>query len=366
MQFTATKENLLAALSTVLRAVPSRSPLEIATCVLLRAEGNSLRLTGTDLEMTIRCRVPALEVTREGEAVVPARQLSEIVRRVPEGNVGIGEAGRSIILTYQGGEMRLSGFAPEDFPSPLFGDEIGEGFTLDGRLRTALRSVLYAAGKDELRPVFTGVQFEIQNGLLTLAATDAHRLAVFETATDTGVSCSGVVPAKALREVERLLGQAEDEQVRINFSSSQAVFTVGEAMLYARLIEGRFPDWRQAIPQNSPRTLIRGDSSTIVSAVERAQVLVYGDIPSVILRVSNTSLLVLSQSDLGEFRETVPVESEGEGVEVAFNANYLVEALRVAAGGPVEIGLNGSTGPAVVKAPGSPGYLALVLPLRLF
>jgi DNA polymerase-3 subunit beta len=332
---------------------------------LLRAEGNNLRLTGTDLEMMIRCRVPALEVTREGEAVVPARQLSEIVRRVPEGNIEIGETGRSITLTYRGGEMKLSGFAPEDFPSFLAEDGAGESFTLNGRLRTALRSVLYAAGKDELRPIFTGVQFEIQNGLLTLAATDAHRLAVFETATDTGASCSGIVPAKALREVERLLGQAE-EQVSINFGSSQAVFAVGEAALCARLIEGRFPEWRQAIPQNPPRTLIRGDSSAVISAIERAQVLACGDTPSVILRVSGTSLLVLSQSDLGEFRETVPVGCEGEEVEIAFNANYLIEALRAAAGESIEIGLNGSIGPAVIRAPGHPAYLALVLPLRLF
>ncbi|MEW6770627.1 MAG: DNA polymerase III subunit beta [Bacillota bacterium] len=365
MQFTATRENLLVALNAVLRAVPSRSPLEIATCVLVRAEGSGLKLTGTDLEMMIRCRVPALEVYREGEAVVPARHLSEIVRRVPEGKVEVEGSGRGLTLTYPGGEMKLSGFAPEEFPSFTAEDEAGEGFALGASLRAALRSVLYAAGRDDLRPIFTGVQFELQNGTLTVAATDAHRLAVFEMATDTAASCLGIVPAKALREVERSLGQAE-EQVSVTFGPTQAAFSVNDLEIYTRLIEGRFPEWRQAVPQDPPRTLIRGEIGAIVSAVERAQVLAHGDTPSVLLKASGTSLVVLSQSDMGEFRETVTVDFDGEEVEIAFNANYLLDALRATAGDLVEIGLNGNIGPAVIRGPGHPGYLALVLPLRLF
>jgi DNA polymerase-3 subunit beta len=315
--------------------------------------------------MMIRCWVPALEVNREGEAVVPARQLSEIVRRVPEGKIEVEGTGRSITLMYPGGEMKLSGFAPEEFPSFAAEDETGEGFTLGGSLRVALRSVLYAAGKDDLRPIFTGVQFELQNGVLTVAATDAHRLAVFEMGTDAAASCSGIVPAKALREVERSLSQTE-EQVSVTFSSSQAAFAVSDVELYTRLIEGRFPEWRQAVPQNPPRTLIRGEIGAIISAIERAQVLAYGDTPSVILKASGASLVVLSQSDMGEFRETVAVDCEGEEVEIAFNANYLLDALRATVGDSVEIGLNGNIGPAVIRGPGHPGYLALVLPLRLF
>ncbi|HIE12452.1 MAG TPA: DNA polymerase III subunit beta, partial [Desulfotomaculum sp.] len=207
MHFVVNRHNLMNGLSTVLRAVPSRSPLPITTGVLIRvAEDNTVELTGTDLEVMIRCRVPVIEVQREGEAVVPARQVSEIVRRLGEGNLEIQGSGPNVIMTYPGGEAQLSGYLPEEFPvltresdeqtlikpGPGFGD--------------ALRCVLYAAGKDELRPVFTGVQFEMRNGTLTVAATDGHRLAVHETAVECDeASVSSIIPAKALRELERVI-----------------------------------------------------------------------------------------------------------------------------------------------------------------
>ncbi|MCL6558628.1 MAG: DNA polymerase III subunit beta [Firmicutes bacterium] len=353
-----------AALAAALRVVPARSPLVVTTGLFIRAEGGALEVAGTDLEVSVKCQAPVMEVYSEGEAVVPARQIAEIVRRISEGTVEIKGSQNDLVLLYPGGEARMAGFPPEEFPLMPASSDSGVTLHLRGGLKEALRSVLYAAGKDELRPVFTGVQFELRDGMLTLAATDAHRLAVYEVATDVSEPCSCVIPAKALREVERALSQGE-EQVKITLQQNQATFVIGEIEVYTRLIDGRFPDWRAAVPHGRGRTSLGNDMSSLIKAIERAQVLAASEASTVIVRASGGKMTVHSQSDLGGLNETVPLHFEGEDVEIAFNANYLLEALKAAGGGRVEMELNGSMGPAVIRTPGSGGYLALVLPLRI-
>lgn len=364
MHFTIDRDNMLSALGTVLRIVPSRSPLIITTGLLIKAGGSSMEMVSTDLEVTVRCRMPTLDVRREGEAVVPARQLFEIMRRMAEGSIEIYSDKNDITVLYPGGEARIAGFPPEEFPLATISAEAGVSLSLQEGLKEGLRSVLYAAGRDELRPVFTGVQFEVSEGILTMAATDAHRLAVYEIKTDITEPCSSVIPAKALREVERALGQGE-EKVQVNIQHNQAAFVIGAVEVYTRLIEGRFPDWQAAIPHGKARTVIQGEISGLIRAVERAQVLASGEVSTVIIRVQDEYLTVYSQSELGGLKENVPLFFEGEPVEIAFNATYLLEALKAAGNETVDIELNGNMGPAVIRTPDAKGYLALVLPLRI-
>jgi DNA polymerase-3 subunit beta len=364
VHFTIDRDNMLSALGTVLRIVPSRSPLTITTGLFIKAGGGFMEMVGTDLEVTVRCRMPVLDIGREGEVVIPARQLFEIMRRMAEGKIEIDSDKNDITVVYPGGEARIAGFPPEEFPLAMPSVDTGISMTIQEGLKEALRSVIYAAGRDELRPVFTGVQFEVSEGILTLAATDAHRLAVYELKTDTTEPCSIVIPAKALREVERALGQ-EEERVLVNIQHNQASFVIGTVEIYTRLIEGRFPDWRAAIPQGKARTMIQGETAGLVRAVERAQVLASGEVSTVIIRVQEANLTVYSQSELGGLKENVPLFFEGEPVEIAFNSTYLLEALKAAGNEKVDIELNGNMGPAVIRTPNAKGYLALVLPLRI-
>jgi DNA polymerase-3 subunit beta len=160
------------------------------------------------------------------------------------------------------------------------------------------------------------------------------------------------------------LGQ-EEERVLVNIQHNQASFVIGTVEIYTRLIEGRFPDWRAAIPQGKARTMIQGETAGLVRAVERAQVLASGEVSTVIIRVQEANLTVYSQSELGGLKENVPLFFEGEPVEIAFNSTYLLEALKAAGNEKVDIELNGNMGPAVIRTPNAKGYLALVLPLRI-
>lgn len=333
----------------------------MAKCVRITVSNSSVDLAGTDLEVAVRCRVPA-EVHREGAVVVPARHLSEIVRRAPEGIMEVQSDSSGAVLTYPGGEVKLSGFAPDEFPPLVAEDKQGDAVALGKDFRAALRCTLYAAGKDELRPVFTGLHVEFRDGRMSLVATDTHRLAAYEAPADAP-TWFGIVPAKALREVERAMLQAEDTAAA-RLEPSWAAFSTEKVEVATRLIEGRFPEWRQAVPGDPARTQVKVDAGVLAAVLERARVLVEGESPVVLLKLSDGALTVLSRSDLGEFREAVSVEAAGEDVEVAFNVTYLLDALRVVPDA-VEVSFNGSTGPAVLRSPGLPGCLAVVLPLRL-
>lgn len=325
-----------------------------------------MAITGTDLELLIRSFAPALETYREGAAVIPARQLADIVRRITDPRIEIEAAGPHVVLTYAGGEVQLATFPPEDFPELPGEEEKGVAFELEVAFRDALRAVLYAASKDELRPVFTGVQFELVESRLTLAATDGHRLAAYEMPVEATGSVVSVIPAKALREVERILGHGAAGRLRVGLGGSTASFAAADVEILSRLIEGRFPEWRAAVPQSPPQTYLRGSLQHLLSALERAQVMAAQDPPTIILKVSDGQVTVEARSELGGLKERLlDLEAGGEEVEIAFNASYLLDALRATGGEAVEIGLYGKIGPAVVKISGAPGYLGLVLPLRL-
>ncbi|MEW6183281.1 MAG: DNA polymerase III subunit beta [Bacillota bacterium] len=358
------RNNILSAMSTALRIVPSRSPLLITTGILLKAKENRLEITSTDLEVTIRCFTPVLEIYREGSLVIPARQAFEIVRRLADGKIEIEGQDNNVSMVYSGGELKINGFPVDEFPIVATAFEERAGFRINEGMKTALRSVLYAAGKDELRPVFTGIQFELREGTLTMAATDAHRLAVFEMPTDLEESYLSIIPAKALREVERALGQGE-ESVNVVLQQNHAAFMIDAVEIGTRLIEGRFPDWRAAIPQGPPKTLIKGETAGLIAAIERAQVLATGEASTVVVHVQEGGFTVSSQSESGGLKERVPLQVEGEDVEIAFNAVYLLDALRVAPQDTFELELNGSLGPALLKTSENKGFLALVLPLRM-
>ncbi|MGQ9512963.1 DNA polymerase III subunit beta family protein, partial [Thermodesulfitimonas sp.] len=171
-------------------------------------------------------------------------------------------------------------------------------------------------------------------------------------------------PAKALREVERVLTQTGGS-VAITLGTNQAFFRVDSVEIITRLIEGRFPEWRGAVPQGPPVTAVKGSLPQLIRAIERAQVLAVGETPTVLIKVAGGVVSLEAQSEYGGIKETVPLEASGDDLEIAFNASYLLEALRAAAGNSVEIAFSGKIGPALVRVAEVPAYLGLVLPLRL-
>ncbi|MEW5762476.1 MAG: DNA polymerase III subunit beta [Bacillota bacterium] len=367
MYLTTTRDNLATAVALVQRAIPSRSPLPVLGGVLLNAEGSNLTLTGSDLELTISTSVPA-QVTTPGAVVLPARYLVDIVRRLPEGPVEV-EAlpeGGGAVLRYGNAQARLAGFPPGDYPQlPELTPRARFSLPVE-TCRDLVRQVIYAAGQDELRPIFTGVLLEITAGDLCLVATDTHRLAMkrHQVPEQDLELTNVVIPAKAINELYRALGGFAGE-VAVEVAENHVAFTSGPLRLLSRLIDGRYPDYRQVLPKSWLTRLPALEVAALLHTVERAAVFGQEEVPVVLCEIEGNTLRVSAQSEVGSLEEKLTVTTEGEPVAVAFNAGYLMDALRACPGDNFDLELNGALGPAVLRPAGDENYVALVLPLRL-
>lgn len=367
MYLTTTRDNLVGAVGLVQRAIPSRTPLPVLSGILLQATGEGLTLTGSDLELSIATWIPA-EVTTSGQLLLPARYLADIVRRLPEGPVQIEAAadGAGAVLRYGNAEARLSGFPAEDYPQlPDVVPQVQFSLPVE-TCRELVRQVIYAAGQDELRPIFTGVLLEIVEGELYLVATDTHRLALKRhRLPDNELHLTNIViPAKAINELYRSLTSLEGD-VTVEVAENHVAFRSGPLRVVSRLIDGRYPDYRQVIPKSYLTRLRALDGTAFLHTIERAAVFAQDEVPVILCEVEGGFMRVSAQSQVGSLEETLPVASEGEPVAVAFNAGYLTDALRASLTPEVDLELNGPLGPAVLRPAGTDDYLALVLPVRL-
>lgn len=368
MRFKTTKDNLLAGITTVQRAVAARSPMPVLQGILVEASEEGITFTGTDLELSVSCILPATEII-PGAVVLPARYFAEIVRRLPDGTVSfVAElSSYSVSLRYGRAEAMLNGYSAEEFPKlPEVAPKVA--FAVQGDLlRDVVRQVVYAVGQDELRPIFTGVLLEIEEQEIRAVATDTHRLALRRAdLPGSEVKLTNIIiPGKALGELARLLGGFEGENVQVAVAESYASFSLSHARVLTRLIEGQFPDYRQVVPKGYKTRILDINPAELTRTVERAATLARDDAPVVVLAVKHGTLTVSARSQVGSVLEEVAAELEGEDIQVAFNANYLIDALRAAGNDTVSLEFNGPIGPSVIRPVPDGSYFALVLPVRM-
>lgn len=366
MKFNSNKENLAYGVQVVQRAVSPKNPLPILSGILLRCEEGKLYLTATDLDLGIECLVP-VNCLKEGSVVLPAKYLSEIVRKLPDSLLDISTEDNNVTtLKYGQSKFTMNGFAPDEFPLLPFVD--GEkSFTIKQDLfKNMVKQVTFATSSDESRPIFTGVLFEVEDENLRLVATDTHRLAFrtgFLKTAGVGEQVSALIPAKTLNEVVRIM-PSDSENIKITFSSNQVIMEMGNIKLISRIIEGQFPNYKQVIPQGC-KSKLKIKTRDLLDAVERAS-LIAKDGPNVIrLTVQNENLIINSNSpEVGMIHEEIPVSLEGEETQISFNSKYLIDVLRAIDAEEVLLELTGSLSPGIIKPVEGDNYLYLILPVR--
>jgi DNA polymerase-3 subunit beta len=359
------------ALQIVSRAVTGRSTLPILSNVLLEVKGDHLRLLTSDLEMWVDCSIPASDIT-EGAVTLPAKILNEVVASLPEAEVRIAaEDGNAVTLTCGKSRYAIQGLAPEEFPSL---PEVEGGVSLSvpqAGLRRVVRSTEFAASADETRAILAGILFVWDGQKLSLVATNMHRLAIDSMMIESapGGQVRTVVPARAVREVLRSLSAEPEPTARLHLGENQAVFDLGHVIITSRVIEGQFPNYERVIPSEAEHTL-RADRHELLAALRRADIVARTEANKVILRLEPGSLQIEAESaEIGRAHEEVPIEIEGEQTEIAFNAEYLIDALEVITEERVQIDLTGPLSPGVVKplsaGRGESPFLYIIMPMQL-
>lgn len=360
MRIRAQRDDLADVLARANRAVGTRTALPVLQGLLCEVSGNTLRVTGTDLDMTVRTQAQ-VEVMEEGRAVIPGRLLSEAVRKMPVGQVTIGAADTEIEIQGNGPKFNLRPLTVDDFPTQ---DEVIEdGVEVDGEVfAEAINQVSIAASGDGARPILTGVLFETSDEGLRMVATDSYRLAKRELA-GVGLEVSGLVPARGLRELPRTIGAPK---INAQMREREAVFTSERGSLRLRLIDGNFPKYQSLLPETYPNQIVL-DKDDLLDALGRVTLVAEDHIP-VRLKLSDGGVEVaVSRQDVGGETEHLSGEFTGddEEVSIAFNPRYLQDGVTAIDGDSVRIRVIDSFKPGVLDSGDDSEFLYLLMPVRV-
>jgi DNA polymerase-3 subunit beta len=366
MNFASNKDELLNAVQVVQRAVSLKNPLPILSGIKFEAGEGIVTISATDLELGISCSFPA-EVIEPGKAVLPAKVITELIRRFPDVTIFFksDSLNGSVTVQYGQSEANINGYPVEEFPDfPLPVGDIN--FSIQGEvLRELITQVIFATAKDENRPLYTGVLFEIVNGDINVVATDTHRLAwrkiLLENIGDFNINL--IIPGKTLNELTKVAGLS-DQPLEITVAENQVIFKTENVCLISRLIGGNFPNYRQVIPKEYI-SRIRLKARDLAEAAERAALLTREGSPVIKIKISDNILVVSVNTEAGRVREEMPVFQEGENLQFAFNARYLGDALKAIGTEEVVLEFTGPLSPVIIKPVGEMEYLSLLLPVRL-
>ena len=367
MKLTAPRDTFVPALQHAGRAVSARSTLPSLGGILFVAENGSLTLRATDMEMGIALTLSDVQIERDGTVLLPGRLLVDVARSLPAGDVSLElrSEQRDVELTAGDARFHLRTLPAEDFPR--LPEVEGEAATLPaGPLAETIDRVARAASRDEVRPILTGVLVQAEAGNLTMVATDSYRLSVKHTALETPLAqpLDANVPARALRELARLVASEAPETVDIDVSRNQAVFRIDGVALSSRLIEGQFPSWRQLIPESFDHE-VRLPREELLEVSRRVSQLAQRNAP-LRFAFSEGELKVAAETpDIGDAAESLPAPFSGEPLEIAFNPQYLIEGIESVEGDEIAIQLSSPLRPGLLRPVGSDDFSYLVMPIRL-
>jgi len=373
MKLSCLQENLNRGLSVVGRAVATRTTLPITNNVLLATDQSRLKLVATNLEMAISCWIGA-KVEEEGAITVPARLLIEFINSLPSDKVGISLFPRTKTLELRCArfEARISGTDAKDFP-PI--PKIDGGITTKVEaeaLRQGISQVVFAAATEESRPVLTGVDAQFDGDLLTLAAADGFRLAVYKLplATPVDQKTEVIIPARTLAELNRLAADQEEAiEITVNPNKSQALFRLKNIELVSQLVQGTFPQYAQLIPQSyNTRAVV--DVAGFLRATKTASIFARdgsGIVRLVIApggEVKPGKITVSARSEeIGDDVGEIDAIVEGEEAKIAFNGKYLVDALSVLREAQVALETTNPSSPGVIRPVGVDNYIHVIMPM---
>lgn len=344
---------LLDAVNVVGGVVLARTPTPVLRCIKLSAADGLLTLAATDLEVSLRMGVEQVDIQEDGEALIPADKLGQIVRLCDDPTLTIESKDHTITIRGADSDFKIFGYDPKEFPAVREFDGDVDCEVNAGILHTLISQTLFAAASEHSRYAINGVLFERNGKKLRLVATDGRRLALAQNECNTGAGDSScIVPTKALKLMIKLVDDPETA-VRIAIDENQVVFAVGDgpdrAVLASNLVEGAFPPFEDVIPKDQDkRVSFRAD--TLSSAVKRAALLTNEESKGVRLSFTEDKLTLTSRApEMGEAKIEVELkEYEGEPVEIGFNPGFITDALNVVNVDEVTIEL---------KAPNKPGVL---------
>ncbi|MGE5337594.1 MAG: DNA polymerase III subunit beta [Gemmatimonadota bacterium] len=362
----AARDALLRPLQVVSGIVERRQTLPILANVLVRKEGDRVTFTATDLEIQIQTAAEIGSGKEDASATVSARKLVDILRALPEADVQLSLATKK--LTVQSGRSRfnLQTLPAEEFPTVAQADFSADFSLPAATLKYLLSMVHFAMAAQDIRYYLNGMLLVVDGNLVRAVATDGHRLALCDVQKDGDATrkIEAIIPRKTILELARLLPDTE-EQVRVQMAANQVKFGFGSIELISKLVEGKFPDYLKVIPAGNNRTFqVRRDE--LMAALQRAAILTTDKFKGVRCVLASGSLKITStNADQEDAQEELEIAFAGDGLDIGFNVNYLLDVLANLKSDEVKFALGDALGSALITMPDSERFKYVVMPMRI-
>jgi DNA polymerase-3 subunit beta len=367
MKFTVTTGKIQASLAAVTSVVPTKLTLPVLGNILIEAGSKQLKLSATDLEISITTTLEA-NLVKKGSIAIPARTFTDIISALPETEIEIEAVSNRIEMRFAGGDYKISGMSAEEFPK-LPEVNLSKEIKLPAQLfQRMVTKSSFAVSSDETRPALNGVLWQSSGEKMKMVATDGHRLAKIQVDNTKlqGLYDDVIIPPRALNLVTKLADDGASE-VGVIFGENNIVFVCGANTIASRLIEGPYPNYEQVIPASNDNVLLVSKSQ-LAESVRRVAILSNALTRQVKFSIGAEELkLSATNVDLGgEATETIPCSYDGKEMEIGYNANYVIDILKQIDGDEAKFALSSPVAAGVVTSvDNKDDYLCLIMPLRL-
>ncbi len=365
------KEEILKGLQRIQGVVDKKNTMPILSNMLLTAEGSTIEIVATDLEIGLRGRYAA-DVEKPGSVTVSAKKMFEIVRELPAEDIQIRVEDSNWIKIISGqAQFKLVGLPKDEYPA--LPDVAEEGmFAIDGdMLREMIKKTLYSVGETDARYVLNGLFVHMTQGkgglTIRMVGTDGHRLSMIDRVVDAKhKEESLIIPKKAMMELRRLLEEdGPKTELRLGFSKNHALFKRDGLVMVSKLIDGNYPNYLQVVPTKSSKK-VTVSKEVITHAVKRVSILSKEKTNAVKLQLDQDRLVLSTNNpEVGEANEELSVDYRGEGIAIGFNSRYLMDVLTAMDREKITLELNDPLSPCLITEEGDEHYKCVVMPMRV-
>jgi DNA polymerase-3 subunit beta len=363
MKFKCEKNKLQEAISIAQKAVTGKSAMPVLQGLLITADADDLTFIGSDIDLSIETKIKA-SVIENGKVVVDAKLFGEIIRKLPNSTIEFNTIDdKSVEILCEKSKFTLVHMNVEDFPKlPEINQDII--FSVEQRtLKNMIKGTIFAVAQDETRPILTGILFEVLDKKLSLVALDGYRLALRKEIIDNENKINAVIPGKTLNEVVKILG--EEGSTDIIFTKNLILFNIGETKVISRLLEGEFIKYTSIIPEDF-NLKVTAKREELLSCIERASLVGRDESTNLIkLDIDEEEMVITSNSQLGNVIEKLNIILQGQPLEIAFNAKYLIDLLKIIEEDEIHMEFSSSVSPCVITTKENSNCTYLVLPVRL-
>lgn len=364
MKIICTKSNLAKGVSIVSKAVPSKTTMPILECILIDATTDIIKLTANDMELGIETIIEG-NIIAKGMIAIDAKIFSEIVRKLPDNEITIETDGKmQTFITCEKAKFNIGGKSGEDFSYLPYIEKTDSITFSQFTLKEVIRQTLFSIADNDSNKLMTGELFEIHDNILKVVSLDGHRISIRKIELKGSYETKKmVVPGKTLMEISKILSGEADKEVHIYFTKNHIVFEFDKTVVVSRLIEGEYFRIEQML-SNDYETKVRINKKELLNCIDRATLLVKeGDKKPIIINISDGSMELNIQSQLGSMNEEIYITKEGKDLLIGFNPKFLMDALRVIDEEEVNLYLMNAKAPCFIKDENE-SYIYLILPVN--